>query len=227
MLTAIHQPNYLPWLGYFHKIARADRFVFLEQAQYSKGSYSNRVRILDSGRAGWLSQPVRHAFGQTIADVGFADDAWADKHLSRLRNAYSGCAAFTEIWPELTEIYRAMPVESLAVANRHLVTALAGRLGLESEFMTDGELGGSDLAGDDRLIALLRACGDNVSYLSGSGGRKYQDEAKFAEAGISLVYAGCDSPTYDQGTDEFIAGLSIVDALFRIGWDETARLVLA
>ena len=226
MLIAIHQPNYLPWLGYFHKIARADCFVFLEQAQYSRGSYSNRVRILDNGCPCWLTQPVRHSFGQAIGEVAFADNAWPDKHLSHLRNAYGDSSAFAEIWPELADIYRTMPAESLATANRHLVTALSGRLDLKTEFATDGELGIDVLVGDDRLIALLSACGDDVSYLSGSGGRNYQNKDKFVHADISLVYAGYDGPAYEQGTDKFVAGLSVVDALFHLGWGETARLVL-
>ena len=224
MLIAIHQPNYLPWLGYFHKIARADCFVFLEQVQYSRGSYSNRVRILDNGCPCWLTQPVRHSFGQPIAEVAFADNAWPDKHLSRLRNAYADSSAFAEIWPELADIYRAMPVASLATANRHLVTALSSRLDLGTEFATDSEFGISTLAGDDRLIALLGACGSEVSYLSGPGGKKYQDEAKFAAAGIPVTYTDYHPPPYKQSGD-FVAGLSIADALFHFGWAGTAKLI--
>ncbi|MDP6953298.1 MAG: WbqC family protein, partial [Alphaproteobacteria bacterium] len=186
---------------------------------------SNRVRILDGGRPGWLTQPVRHDFGQAIAAVSFADEDWPDKHLSRLRNAYGRAPAFAEVWPVLSDIYRAMPHDSLGLANRHLICALAGQLGLETEFVSDADIAVGALAGDDRLIALLRACGDDVSYLSGAGGRKYQDEAKFAEAHIPLVYAGYEHPAYDQGDGEFVAGLSIVDALLRFGWAETARLV--
>ncbi len=224
MLIAIHQPNYLPWLGYFHKIARADCFVFLEQVQYSRGSYSNRVRILDNGCPCWLTQPVRHSFGQSIAEVAFADNAWRDKHLSRLRNAYGNSRAFAEIWPELVDIYRAMPVESLVAANRHLITALAGRLDLKTKFATDSELGVDALVGDDRLIALPDACGSEARYLSGLGGKKYQDEAKFAAADIPVIYTDYQSHPYEQSGD-FVAGLSIVDALFCIGWAGTTKLV--
>ena len=43
---AIHQPNFMPWVGYFYKIAKADKFVLLDNAQFSKNSYINRSQIL-------------------------------------------------------------------------------------------------------------------------------------------------------------------------------------
>ena len=36
MKVAIHQPHYLPWLGYFAKWAAADLFILLDVVQYEK-----------------------------------------------------------------------------------------------------------------------------------------------------------------------------------------------
>ena len=33
-VVAVHQPNYVPWPGYFHKLAHADVFVYLDSVQY-------------------------------------------------------------------------------------------------------------------------------------------------------------------------------------------------
>jgi len=45
MIVAIHQPQYLPWLGYLDKIERCDTFVFLDNVQFKKNEWQNRNKI--------------------------------------------------------------------------------------------------------------------------------------------------------------------------------------
>ncbi len=226
MLIAIHQPNWLPWLGYFHKIACADTFVFLEDVQFSKGSYTNRVRILLNGRERWLSQPIKQKFGQRIADVEFSDPNWVGKHMSLLSTAYNNAPAYPDVFPLLSEMFESFSHTSLATFNRNLIEAISNKLGLSANFLRDSELAVGSEGGDDRLIALVRSCASGKPrYLSGAGGRGYQDEDKFRAAGIDVEYTDFQHPRYDQGDTPFVPGLSIVDSLFRVGWHETARLV--
>src|ERR1043165_5716491 len=92
-IVAIHQPNYFPWLGYFAKMARSDAFVFLDDVQYSKNSYINRVQI--KGKE-WLTVPVSHHLGDPINRVQCADPRWRAKHLDKLRATYAKTAHFDE-----------------------------------------------------------------------------------------------------------------------------------
>jgi hypothetical protein len=226
LVIAIHQPNYLPWLGYFHKIACADAFVFLEAAQYSKGSYTNRVRILRGGKPAWLTQPIRQGLGQPIAEVGFAAADWPRRHLDALRSAYAKAPAFAEAWPALAALYESVPLDSLAAANRHLIEGLARRLRLSAQFARDDELGVAGLEGDDRLVALVNAVAPGSAYLSGKGGGNYQDPAKFEAAGLTLHYAAFTPTPYAQaGGGTFVPGLSIADALFSLGIEATRALI--
>lgn len=225
MLIAIHQPNYLPWLGYFHKIACARAFVFLEGAQFSKGSYTNRVRILYREGPRWLTQAVLRQFGQPIRDLTFADAIWATKHLDTLRNAYRDAPAFAEVWPAFQEILLAGSLATVAEANRRIIIDLAVRLELGTIFFTDTALEIDGRTGNERLVALVKAFTPGSAYLSGAGGRKYEDETKFTEAGIPLIYDSFEHPVYDQGHPNFEPGLSIVDALFHLGWEGTRRLI--
>jgi len=63
-VVAIHQPNFLPWLGYFDKLARADTFVLLDSVQFPKrnGTWMNRVKLLVGGEPGWITVPIVRAY---------------------------------------------------------------------------------------------------------------------------------------------------------------------
>ena len=225
MIVAIHQPNYLPWLGYFHKIARADVFVFLDDVQFSKGSYTNRVRILRDGRAAWLTQPVRHGLGQPINAVGFAQPDWPQRHRDGLRGAYGRAACFRQLWSEIAALYDDLPAAGLAAVNQVLIERIAGRLGLDCEFRLSSALGHGAQSGDARLAALVAEIAPSGTYLSGAGGANYQSEATFTAAGLTLAYGDYTPPRYDQGGGDFLAGLSIVDAVFALGWESTRTLL--
>lgn len=224
-MVAVHQPNYAPWLGYFHKIAHADVFVFLDDVQFSKGSYTNRVRIGRDDGAVWLTQPVRHALGQAINEVGFAQNDWPARHLDALRGAYRRAACFDEIWSDLITMYERIPTDSLAAANRHLIEAIVAHLAIDCRFAASSDLHVNELKGDDRLVAIVGALAPGGTYLSGGGGDKYQDPAKFADAGIDLVYANFAHPDYPQGAARFQPGLSVLDAASHLGWAGTRALL--
>lgn len=226
MIVSIHQPNYLPWLGYFAKLAASDIFVFLDDAQYSKNSYINRVGILADGQARWLSVPVSQSLGDPISAVRPARADWARAHQDRLRQAYRRTAAFAEIWPEIADLLtRAGAAPGLAAANRLLVEGLAARLDVRPRFLASSDLDLPPAAGDDRLVAIVQALAPGGTYLSGRGGAGYQDPEKFRAAGLGLRYTDFRHPIYDQGGGTFVPGLSVIDALFRLGWRDTARLI--
>src|SRR5437588_12468547 len=78
--AAIHQPNYIPWLGYFFKIAHADKFVFLDNVVYPDTSFVNRNSIKTPSGPAWLTIPVirKGRRGQLIGEVETDNtDRWA------------------------------------------------------------------------------------------------------------------------------------------------------
>jgi hypothetical protein len=225
MIVAIHQPNYAPWLGYFAKMARADVFVLLDDVQYSKNSYINRVQIDLSGKPRWLTVPVHYRFGDAINAVRAAEADWPASHLDTLRTAYADAPAFAELWPWLKTLYDALPQGDLAAVNAHLIAAFADKLGIRCRLLKSSDIPTGAATGDDRLLAILKTVGGDVTYLSGKGGADYQDPAKFAAAGVALTYSEFAPKPYEQGHQEFLPGLSVLDALFRLGAERTASLV--
>ena len=225
-IVAVHQPNYAPWLGYFHKIARADHFVFLDNVQFSRFSYTNRVQIARAGSARWLTQPVRRRFGQPICDAQFADDGWPVKHLDALRGTYGHAACFRDVWDAVVSIYETIPSGSLAVVNQFLIESLARKLGLTCAYCRASDYTVGDMRSDDRIIALVGAVAPSATYLSGKGGAGYQDPEKFAAAGVPLRYVSFKHPIYPRGSADFHPGLSILDGVFHLGWEATRSLIV-
>lgn len=223
--VAIHQPNYMPWLGYFYKMARADVFVLLDDAQFSKNSVINRVRVLKDGAPRWLTVPVRVHLGQAINTVVPAAADWARRHLDALRQFYTGATQFKAVWPEIEAIYLGAPDADLAVINRHMIAGLANRLGIKTRIASASDFNTGTAQGTDRLVAITQAVASGGTYLSGKGGAKYQDERAFADAGLTLRYTDFEHPRYDQGRPGFVEGLSVLDAVFHTGWDATSAMV--
>ena len=222
---AIHQPNYLPWLGYFHKIHRADIFVFLDDVQYSKNSYTNRVQVLQKESARWLTLPVSYNFGDHIHAVTAAEPSWRKRHLDSLKGFYSKAPCFRDVWPDFEAMYDEVANECLADINVHLVQTITRHLEFQCQFKRSSNLDTGDTISDDRLVQITALLAPGGRYLSGSGGAHYQDTAKFEAAGLQVDYQNFDHPTYAQQSQSFTPGLSVVDAVFSIGWRKTTALL--
>lgn len=219
--VAIHQPNYLPWFGYFQKIHRSDVFVFLDDAEYSSNSWINRNKIKTTHGWTWLTVPV-HGSDEPIADVEIADDRWRDKHRKSLRASYGGAAHYDEFADFFEETY-ARSWDSLCELNVHLVRELADRIGLECEFVRASDLE-IDAANSERIV---RICDELEAdrYFSGEGARSYNDHDRFEAAGIDLEYQSVEHPQYEQRFDDFVPNLSVVDVLMNVGADGTHDLL--
>ena len=224
-VVAIQQPNYAPWLGYFYKMAQADIFVILDDVQYSKQGYTNRVRIIGENGPRWLSQPVRVSLGQRINEVEIARQDWAQAHLDSLRGIYRKAPAFGPVFADIAHIYAELPGTSLADVNQVLIEELARLMGVQPMVCRSSEIETGDATGDDRLIAIVDEVAPGGTYLSGKGGAGYQDDEKFRSAGLTLSYVDFSHPVYAQARPEFIAGLSTLDAAFQLGWDGAAALI--
>lgn len=222
-VVGVHQPNYVPWLGYFYKLARSDTFVILDDVLAPSRGYFNRSKVLVQGNPRWLSVPV-HRGGGFIHRMTTVGDDWVAKHLGTLQHNYQRAPFFDALFPQLSDLLHAQAEQTLAIMNETLLGHIAGLLDISTPTVRSSTLG-VDSTGDARLVELVQATG-GTTYLSGRGGDNYQQPETFAAAGIDLVYTGfANKPYPQQGTDEFEGGLSALDALFNIGPEATHQLI--
>jgi hypothetical protein len=209
---AIHQPQYLPWLGYLAKWASADLFVFLDTVQYEKNGWQNRNRIKHRRGVQWLTVPVHGHLGLTIADIEIdAGQPWPARHRRAIDHAYARAAGMGAHRTALDEFYGRSwrRLADIAIAS-------AAWLARAFEIATPWRRA-SDLAvtADDptgRLVALCRAVGAD-EYLAGADGARYLDLAQFEAAGIAVRHQRYEHPVYAQEHGEFVPFLSALDLL--------------
>ena len=222
MIAAIHQPQYLPWLGYFDKIDKADLFCVLDNVQFKKNEWQNRNRIKTAQGWQWVSVPVKHRFPQTIQEVEINNLVnWRRKHLQSLITNYKRAPFFQEYIWFFEELY-AKEWTSLADLNIHIIENLCGLLDLQAERSLASSL---SLREDptDRLIDICKALGADA-YLSGKDGITYMDLERFKANGIRVAVQNFVHPVYPQLFGEFQSHLSIVDLLFNCGPDSVEKV---
>jgi WbqC-like protein len=228
-VIAIHQPNYLPWLGYFHKMFACDLFIFLDDVQFSRQSYTQRVQVLGPGGPHWLTVPVLHSgrWGQLIVETQCNPTTpWRRKHLGTLKVSYGRHPFFDDVYP-VVEAILSSTSDNLAETNIALIQAFAEALGVSCDFARSSSMGVAEADATARLIALLGKVG-GTRYVHGWGGLKYQDEEQFRASSIDLIPHVFPAHPYSQkGADVFIAGLSIVDAVCNLGFKGTRDSLLS
>lgn len=216
MIVAIHQPNYLPWLGYFYKIARCDLFVLLRNIEYSKNGYINRCKIKTSQGEQWMTvgMAYKNKSKQSIDEMEMADSQWNKIHQRTLQMNYARSQWFKTYLPFLQTIYD-QPWNHISQLNETFIRLICRLLGLTTSIVSDTDLCPQG-QGTERLVNICMAVGA-TTYLSGVGGKNYMNEALFAKHSIKLEYSDFQHPVYQQLWGQFIPDLSIVDLLFNEG----------
>ncbi|MBS3742318.1 MAG: WbqC family protein [Candidatus Cloacimonetes bacterium] len=225
---AIHQPNYIPWLGYFYKIAKSEKFVFLDDVQYPRGqSYSNRNRIKTPNGPTYLTIPISIPSGNkgkvSYKEVKFANNRWKRKHLKTLEFNYKRADYYDEVYPFVENIIQ--KDLSFAELNMQLIKEICKYLNIATPTYKLSNLL-NDYGSKTRLIIDIAKELEANTYLSGTGGGKeYNDRELLSKNNIKLIYSDFEHPQYKQLWGDFTPNLSILDLLFNCGAESKKILV--
>lgn len=218
MIVTIHQPEHLPWLGYFHKMTQADVYVFLDTAQYRHQYFQNRNRLQGVAGPIWVNVPVRkvqHRYGPiwTVPIDNSRD--WRKTYWGSVEYNYRRHPHFERYAEPLRAIVMA-PFEQLVDLNLALIAFLSEALGIRVPMVRASELGVCGFKTD--VIHQICTCLNASVYLSGPFGKDYLDEQPLLAAGIQVRYHHFMHPTYPQaGRPLFTPQLSALDLLMNCG----------
>lgn len=229
-IVAIHQPNFFPWLGYFDKIVRAEVFIFLDDVQYPKkgGTWSNRVKLLISDKARWITASIDRDYSGTreIREMHFlSNNNWREKMIKSLEVNYRNHPHYSETMTVIEPLV--MNNESnIAEYNIQTVTEIAKKLKLDTNKFERSSKYESESSSNQLLCELTMKAGGST-YMCGGGADGYQDERVFDSNNIKLEFQNFSEPEYPQyQSNESIYGLSIIDPVMNLGWEKTADILM-
>ncbi|MFC0273158.1 WbqC family protein [Metabacillus herbersteinensis] len=215
MIIAIHQPNYLPWCGYFHKMLSCDLFVILDDVTYSKTAITNKNKIKSPDGPRLLTVPIGQKKG-LIKDVTIFDDSkWTQKHWGSIQRCYARAPFWKQYEQFFLPVYQ-NPDEKLVDFNLRLIEVVRILLEIKTPIIRSSEIEGTAGIKGDKIISICKAL-QATTYLSGTGAISYNDENEFKRNQIRLEYQKFDHLEYPQLWGDFISHMSIIDLLFNCG----------
>jgi len=218
--VAIHQPNYLPWLGYFHKMARSDIFVLFDDVQLVRGkSFTTRNRVKTANGIHWLTVPVTEKGElKLIKDTLIVQDGqWHRKHWKTMQLSYKKAPYFDRYEAEFSQLYTDCQWENLCELNVALLKLVKDLLGINTTLILSSEMNIVE-RGDEKILLILKELkADKYITGEGEGSKRYVGEEAFRENNIELIYQQFKHPVYHQLWRDFIPNLSIIDLLFNEG----------
>ena len=211
MIVSIHQPAYLPWLGYFDRISRSDIYIFLDTVQLEKNSYTYRNKIKTPQGAQWLTIPLifKGHMASSIGDIPIdTSKDWKRKHLKSIYVNYKKSTYFDELFPKLELLYHTDYKHFSELAYVHLKFWLN-----ELQINTTVVKASMTTVKSKKSALILDLCEQlgAKKYLSGAQGINYLDEQSFKKKSIQIEYQDYKHPIYPQLFGEYLPNLAIVD----------------
>jgi hypothetical protein len=216
--VVISQPMFFPWVGMFEQMCLADVYVHYDDAQFSKGSFTNRVQIKTSKGAQWLTVPLRDlSLGQKIMEVHVDDrQDWRKRHLAFLKQAYDAAPFRDEMFALVERVYTepATTISSVAIASTDAIRRYFGfakptLVRYSSELGIEGE-------SSRRVLDIVKQC-EGATYITGHGARNYLDHELFEREGVRVEYIDYKKIPYPQLHGEFTPFVSALDVIANVG----------
>jgi hypothetical protein len=222
----VMQPYFFPYLGYFQLIASVDAFIVYDQIEYTKKGWINRNQFLLNGHPELFTIALKDGPDSAfVCDREVSATFRKDKLLNRIREAYRKAPHF-ESGYTLFERCVLNPEPNLFKYIHYSINEVCTHLGLKTQIIVSSsvERAPSMLKGKERVLSLCKMMGAGV-YINSPGGRLLYDKADFLSHGVQLRFLQPELRAYRQWGEEFVAGLSVLDALMFAPAGEVARLV--
>lgn len=221
----IHQPDFLPYLGFFDRLLKSDLFVVLDNVQFLRRGWHHRDKIKTLQGVQWLTVPIqkKNRYSQLIKDTKIENGThWKRKHLSTIEQNYSKAPYFRQYIGGLQRIYE-KSFDYLLDLNMELLQWSMGILGCSIKTVFASSLPVTS-TGSLRLVEIVEFLG-GTTYLSGTGAKAYLEEELFTARNLAVKWQNFIHPIYPQLFGNFVPNLSVLDCVLNCG-DESGELFI-
>ncbi|MAP24509.1 MAG: hypothetical protein CMM87_03145 [Rickettsiales bacterium] len=211
MKVVISQPMFLPWAGLFNQILMADIYVHYDDAQFSKGSFLNRVQLKSKEQYFWLTMPVSATFQARINNIITLNKSrWKKKHLKTFKQIFSQRPFGKEVLNLIENIYF-FETENLADFNINAIEKICNYLEIDRKFIKSSAIDGLEGSSSFRVCEILTKLGAS-EYITGHGAKRYLDHEMLESKGIITNYICYDIAPYYNCTN-FTPYASVLDLI--------------
>lgn len=217
MRITIHQPEHLPWLGFFDKAKQVDLLVLLDNVQFRKNYFQNRNKIRTPEGSTWITLPVHRPLLKPIGEIRVVKDSPVMEHYLNLIRDHYHYAPYYESTVHRIEKILLSGCDRLVELNEQLLRLVFDVLEMRTQIARASGLDcPPSMGASEMLLNICRSMGARL-YLSGISGREYLDLEAFHRHGIEVEFQEFHHPIYPQMYPGFVPRISVLEALFLFG----------
>jgi hypothetical protein len=229
MIVSIHQPNYLPWIKFFHKIIFSDTYIVFDDVQLPRGkSFVLRNKIKTENKSGWLTVPVKNKSSMlSINEIQLNNNInWKESHWNKICQNYSKTKFFDTFQKDFGNVFLEN-YEYLLESNISIIKLILKILDVKTKIKFSSDLKIKS-HGTNKILDIIESVNGD-EYYSGTGGgtNRYVigKEEIFKKHNIKIKFQNFSHPKYPQLFGNFIEGLSIIDMIFNLGGKRTYNIL--
>ncbi len=216
MKVGIHQPNFMPWSGFFGKMVLCDCFVLFDDVQYERKEYHNRVKIRTEKGEEWLTVPVKHQPRETLIKDILVDTTkdWRVGHLKKIEMHYSRAKNFQNVFPKIAAVY-SKNHQYLVALNADLIILFKELLNLRATITFASEMRIAS-KGSDKVLEICLALKADKYYTGTSWAKDNLRVEDFNKNNIEVIFLTPEEimqKPYQQQYEPFLPYCSELDFL--------------
>jgi len=226
-IVSAHQPHYLPWIGYFHKIAQSDTFVIVDNVDFTRPSYINRNTL--TGKAGQfnLTIPIKHSSNFKLikdAEIDYYTNRWITKHIRSIIHHYSS-SEFSQLFIDFISNSLQKKHKWLFDLDTEILYFLLQYLEIDTEVIIASEKNIGGQKETDLFLSLLSKTNSDTILIGKGASSNYMDREVILANNYKIAIQEFKHPIYTQKSKAFCKGISALDFLMNVPKSEAIKII--